>query len=385
MKESSHRPLRICFPFADRAREVGGSHISALSLIKGLDRKRYEPVVMLMGQEGRVGEMFRNAGLPVERILPEARAESSLAVPKLLRSAVHHLREGQFDIVHTNEGFMHVMWGLAARAVGAAQVWHHRGNPKAKGVRWVAPLTASKVISVSQFAAPPAAPYSAAGRCSVIHSPFDLAIAQIARSEARGQALAELELPESVALVGFFGHFSDRKRPLMFIDAIAEAREQAPDLEIHGLMFGEEHDHGLHAAMAGEIRKHGLQSRIHLMGFRKPAEPWLAACDALLVPAVEEPFGRTLIEAMLLGTPVVAAASGGNIEAIDDGRTGVLAQADNPESLAQGLLSVLCNPELAQAISAEARRDALEKFGIETHVRGVEAVYDRIRAERHVQ
>src|SRR3546814_10705659 len=43
------------------------------------------------------------------------------------------------------------------------------------------------------------------------------------------------------------------------------------------------------------------------MGFRHPSEPWMAACVALLVTAVDEPFGRTLIEAMLLETPVIAA------------------------------------------------------------------------------
>src|SRR3546814_14386086 len=77
----------------------------------------------------------------------------------------------------------------------------------------------------------------------------------------------------------------------------------------------------------------------------------MAACDALIVTAVEEPFGRTLIEAMLLRTPVVAANSGGNPEAIRHGETGLLAPADDPEAFAGMTLGLFQNPakELSHA------------------------------------
>ena len=77
------------------------------------------------------------------------------------------------------------------------------------------------------------------------------------------------------------------------------------------------------------------------MGFRYPPEPWIAACDVLLVPAVEEPFGRSLIEAMLLGTPLIAADSGGNPEIIRHGETGYLVPPDDPDAFAERTLALL--------------------------------------------
>lgn len=383
---NANRPLRICFPIADRAREVGGSHISAMTLIKGLDRSRFDPKIILIGEKGRVDLLAKNSGQSPDRILPNVPSSSSFfGSVRLIREAVRVLSAGKFDVVHTNEGRMHVVWGLAAKIAGVAHVWHHRGNPGARGLRFLAPLTASQVISVSRFAAPNGSGNLATQRSAVIHSPFDLSIADTDRSAGRQHALQELSLHENAKIVGFFGHYSDRKRPVKFIETIAAARRADPELPIHGLMFGEEHDSGLQGQMLQAIERFGLQAHIHLMGFRKPAETWLAGCDALLVPAVEEPFGRTLIEAMLVGTPVVAAASGGNVEAIDDGQNGLLATADDADALARRLLTLLRDPVLAQSIRTNAKEHALTNFGIETHIRSVEAIYDRIGATGNEQ
>lgn len=333
----------------------------------------------MIGQAGCVDLLARKSGQSPERILPGIDSNPTfLSSVRIVREAARVLSSGKFDVVHTNEGRMHSLWGLAAKMSGVAHVWHHRGNPDARGLRFVAPLTASQVISVSRFAAPHRSGYSAARRCTVIHSPFDLAIVGTSRGEGRRRALEELFLADDAILVGFFGHFSDRKRPLKFIEAIAAAIRADSEIPIHGLMFGEEYDPGLQKQMEQAIERLGLQRSVHLMGFRKPGETWLAGCDALLVPAVDEPFGRTLIEAMLVGTPVVAAASGGNVEAIDDRQTGLLATADDPDALGRALLSVLRDEALAQSIRSNARHHALTNFGIEMHVRSVEAIYDRI-------
>src|SRR3546814_16641998 len=98
-----------------------------------------------------------------------------------------------------------------------------------------------------------------------------------------------------------------------------------------------------------------------MMGFRHPSEPWMAACDALLVTAVDEPFGRTLIEAMLLETPDIAANSGGNPEAIEDGENGLIVPPDDPESFADAALALIDDPARAQRIAVTAHEQALSR------------------------
>ena len=106
----------------------------------------------------------------------------------------------------------------------------------------------------------------------------------------------------------------------------------------------------------------------------------MAACDVLLVPAVEEPFGRTLIEAMLLGTVVVAAASGGNLEAIRDGVTGHLVAVDDAGAFAERTLGLLADPARLDAMADAARRDALDRFGLRRHAAAIMSVYDAMLA-----
>ena len=70
------------------------------------------------------------------------------------------------------------------------------------------------------------------------------------------------------------------------------------------------------AGFEDEVREYantlGITENIRLMGFRSPGSQWLSACDLLMVTSIEEPFGRALVEAMLLETPIVATDSGGN-------------------------------------------------------------------------
>ena len=376
----AHRP-RICFPFAGGT--VGGSHISALKLIKGIDTAQFEPVVLLGQKDGAVGELFRAEGIQAEEmpvampLAPGVRPAPSvlLALPGRLAAMVSFLRARRIGLVHTNEGAMHVNWTLAARLAGLPHIWHHRGNPRALGLRMLAPLFASRVISVSSYAAPLDGLYSSRRKTNVIYSPFDQSIADVDRAQARAGVERKLGLPPGTRIVSFLGHFAERKRPEMFVAALAAYRQAHPGVPIVGLIFGEEESPGQEEALRQTIGRLHAGDFIRMMGFQRPIEPWLAASDALLVPAIEEPFGRTLIEAMLLGTPVVAAASGGNIEAISHGRTGLLVPPEDISAYVAALHALFREASLAEAIASAARNEAKQKFGVESHVREVLQVY----------
>jgi glycosyltransferase involved in cell wall biosynthesis len=114
------------------------------------------------------------------------------------------------------------------------------------------------------------------------------------------------------------------------------------------------------------------------MGFRSPVAPFMSAVDALLVPAVNEPFGRTLIEAMLLGTPVIATNHGGNPEAINDGDNGYLVPPEEPEAFVAPLHRLLTDPVEWNRISVTARCQALDHYGVDAHIDGVTNIYDRM-------
>lgn len=384
---AEHSKVHVAFPYIHDA--VGGSHISSLNLIRHLDRGRFEPVVFIENPNGRVADLFRTENIPFTPITtskPTTDQEigeqaSPLALARYglsrVRAMARQFKQHGIDIVHSNDGRMHVFGGLAARLAGAKHVWHHRSDPEAAGLRYVAPAIAHHVVTVSRFAGPRPGWWSAANKWTVVPSPFDTETAPPDRQACRRAMLTALEASPDTAVIGFFANFNERKRPLAFVRAIAALKAQEPDRPIMAPMFGkpfETSEDDIHA-LAAEL---GIGDCIRTMGFRYPPEPWLAGCDILFVASVREPFGRTLIEAMLLGTLVAAVESGGNPEAIEDRVTGHLVPSDDAEAAAVRLAETLREPEAAAAVAERAQADAHARFGMQRHAQAIMRVYDQV-------
>lgn len=375
--------ITICFPFAGN--QVGGSHISALGLLNGLDRSRYRVLIVPQYADGAVARLFAGHEMiadptlrwsdfvPGEPFGPRKFAGTLSAVPGMVR----FLRKHKVDIVHSNDGRTHAIWGLAARLAGARLLWHHRGDPDAMGLRYLAPLIASRIVAVSKFALSALRDGSTARCAQVIHSPFDVTL-NVDRQTARETLLRETGLSADTFILAFFGNFITRKRPLAFIDAVARVRDLMPDRPVAGLMFGSSDNMTMDLAMTQAIAQHDAQDIIRIMGWKSPGHFWIAACDQLIVPAINEPFGRTLIEAMLVGTPVIATRSGGNIEALQDGVLGPLVPPDDAGALAVQSVRLARDPDLGKRLSEQAQRDARGRFGEKQHIAKVSAIYEQL-------
>jgi phosphatidylinositol alpha-mannosyltransferase len=102
-----------------------------------------------------------------------------------------------------------------------------------------------------------------------------------------------------------------------------------------------------------------------------------AAADVFCSPAVgQESFGIVLVEAMAAGVPVVATDIPGYREVVRDGVDGLLVRPNDPEALANAILRVLTEPELASSLAAAGRARAPD-FGWDAVVPRIEAVYGR--------
>lgn len=370
----------VCFPFCGN--DVGGSHISSLGLIKNIDRLRFKPIVLVDVPDGKIEQLMRQADVEIRHVpdVPSLEHGKHLGWRNVVTmthatgSLTSLLRNLHAEIVHTNDGRTHATWALAAKLAGAKLVWHHRGSPGARGLRFVAPFLADAIVSVSDFALG----NRRVPQARVIHSPFDDQH-DTCRPTARRKLLAELACDTETKLLGFFGVLINRKRPLDFVEAIGAIRRAEPHRKVRGVIFGAPLELDEDTVLA-HAKRHGVADIIHLMGFRLPGATWIAACDLLLVPAIDEPFGRTLIEAMLVGTPVVATASGGNVEALQHGRLGVLVPPNNPRAMATEALQLLSDTQRHEQLSGTAQRHAAGHFGAQQHASSVMAVYDELMA-----
>ena len=95
----------------------------------------------------------------------------------------------------------------------------------------------------------------------------------------------------------------------------------------------------------------------------------------LVAPAVNEGFGRTLVEAILCGTPVIAADHGGHREIITHAKIGILVPADDAEAFAEAVSRLLNTPSDGCVVADEARSSAAARYSVTAHVEQIQSIY----------
>lgn len=105
----------------------------------------------------------------------------------------------------------------------------------------------------------------------------------------------------------------------------------------------------------------------------------LASAWVQVVPSRwAEPFGNITTEAMMRGTAVVATACGGSLEIVKEGKTGFLVPPGDDQILAERLLTILTDQELAERLGRAGRQRMLEKFGQDTYLQQLLAIYQKV-------
>jgi glycosyltransferase involved in cell wall biosynthesis len=360
---------------------IGGSHVSALELIRGLPRNSVETVVVLH-RRGALADYLGELGVPFD-LAPEVGVVSAGSLlaqgAGMLRCApalAGYVRNRGIDIVHTHDLRMHRTWSLAAKLAGARVIWHQRSADSSRRLALYS-RSADRVLTVSQFCKAKL-PGSMGRRAIVVPNPFGPAASSADRAAARVRVLQELGVTADARIVGFVGNLTEQKRPVLFIEMAAKLGERG-SIDFVFPMFGETREPMLSTARV-LIADHGLGGKCVLMGARRPIEPWIAGCDILVAPGVNEGLGRTVIEANLCGTPVIAAADGGHLEIVSHGKTGLLVTPDDPSAFAEAVMLLAENPDYAADLAEAACRSAAARFSLKSHIETMLQLYAEVTA-----
>ncbi len=96
--------------------------------------------------------------------------------------------------------------------------------------------------------------------------------------------------------------------------------------------------------------------------------PLYYACDLVVLPSLSEALPTALMEAAASGRAVVATRVGGTAEVVDENRTGLLVQPNDPEALANAIMKMFRDPELLEKCGSAARDYALQNFSVDLQV-----------------
>lgn len=183
-----------------------------------------------------------------------------------------------------------------------------------------------------------------------------------------------LGIPGDAPVVGFVGRLVGDKG----IDELAQAwkilRTSFTDARL--LMVGpfEERD-----AVSDAVR-FALQSdpRVHLVGFQADTAPWYAAMDVLALPSYREGFPNVPLEAASMSLPVVSTLVTGCVDAVEDGRTGKLVPARDPQALEQALRQYIQFEDLRKRHGRAGRERVIRDFRPDDVHRAIEQLYEEM-------
>lgn len=391
-------PVRI--GFVDHASGVGGAQRSLLELLGRLDRVRFEPVLFCARDATWTGaEELRDVEIvpafssaAVLRQRRDDLAGSLVASRRLVRGSLgpvcdlwRQLRRARVRLVHTNTLKAHLIGTAAARLAGLPLVWHVRDILEPGGARsWLlraARIGHPTIIAISQAVADQ---FAGAGlQPRVIHNGIPLeAFTPGEPDPALRDALGLQPQHQVIAIVG---RLTPWKGHRTLLQALARLAPERPDLRL--MVVGEVsfwepgYLDELHA-LAEDL---GVHDRVLWLGFRADVAALLRLSDILVLPSVDEPFGRAIIEAMAVARPVVATRSGGVPEIIEEWRTGLLVPPGQAPPLADALAALLDDPDAAQRMGEEGCRRARALFDARRVVAAVEGLYDELLAPRRLR
>lgn len=191
---------------------------------------------------------------------------------------------------------------------------------------------------------------------------------------ASTDVLTALGVPLGAPLVVQVAQLVGHKDPLNFVRAVAVATARVPGM--HALLAG---DGPLRPDVEREVAALGLAGRLHVLGYRTDADALLAAADVAVLSSREEGMGSVLIDALLLGRPIVATTAGGIPEIIEHGVSGLLAPPGDSAALGLHIAALLDDTVLATRVATGARARAPE-FSVERMADRTLAVYERVLA-----
>ena len=397
----------------------GGSAFSLCHLVKGLNRARYEPVVLFYTQ---APSYIRDklAGPGIEVISLEKQHRESAPVPaghavhrdiggwleaRLGKGAgqayvalkacyqfirwearkvwpiVRVIQEYGIDLVHVNTGLRHGKPAIiAAWLTGTPCVCHVRMFHRLHHFDKVFTRLVDCFVCISSAIAEH---YIAQGmpltKATVIHNAVDLSEFSLANDVALVRS--ELGWTCDERLVGVVSRLDWWKGHEYFLEAVAEVAQHIPNLR--GLIVGEPENtprnQEYYQMLQSLAKSLEIEDRVVFTGFRSDVPRLLSALDVVVLSSsAPEPFGRVVIEGMAAGKPVVATAAGGVLDIIEDGVNGLLVPPKDSRAIARAILWLLSNPEKAEQMGLAARRRVEERFTVQHHVAAVQSVYDSV-------
>ena len=356
------RKIRILF-FIDQL-TLGGTEKHFVQTLRFLDRNRFEPQVYVLHGRYDLLNDIKSLNIPVV-ILNISNIVSLRALVRLF-SVVISMRRSKFDIVQTFLFAANIYGILAAKLAGIPiristrrelVIWKKRQHRLASRLvnlvthRIIANSRAVKemVVDLEQ---------TKSNKVEVVYNGVDIDRFEADRRD--GDFRAHLGVSYDVPVIVNVARYRPLKGQKYFIEACAKVAKIFPKARF--AIVGPVYDKQLISRLHQQSETLAIKDKLSLLSTWRDTPQLYAGVDVVVLSSLEEGFANVIIEAMASAKPVIATKVGGNVEAIQDGITGLLVPPADSDALAEAMCRLLRDRALASEMGRKSRTRVLAKF-----------------------
>lgn len=321
------------------------------------------------------------AGLPAFQI-----ADPSVLSVRAVRRLAWRVRRSGADLLHTHDYKSNVLGGLVARQADRSMPWVatvHLHTTTTRRLKLYRALDlfllrlADRVVTVSRDQRRLLLRRGVDRRRVVLIPNVIDAEAFSALAAPRATTRAELGCDQDSPLLVAVGRLTPQKGIDVLLEALPAILEAVPGVTVLVVGDGISND-----ALQQTSRTAGLAARVRFLGAREDVPSLLAAADLVVIPSRSEGLPLVLLEAMAVGTAVVATDVGGMTDLVTDGEHGWLLPPNRPDALAAAITDALTHDERRNTVAAAARHRVRVAAAPGRAARRLAAVYRTVLAER---
>ena len=363
--------------------DVGGLEKVVLSLLRTLDREKFEPYAVCVDGRGR---LFGDVPLPERNVLVLDKSGAKKIGPftfdpSVITKMARFFFEKGVRIVHAHNLAPLVFAGVSARLVMPRPkvVYSEHNQIYSAGETHVSRFKhyvklADRVIAVSEdLERTLARRVGLTKNVSVVHNGIDGK--RFTRSEeAVTRIRHELGVAPDDFLVGTAVVLSKQKGITHLLGAAS--RVLAADARVKFAIAG---DGPLRAELEERAKSLGLGDRVKFLGYRSDVPDFVSALDTYVLPSLWEGLPLALLEGLAIGVPLVATTVGGNPEVIVPGENGYLVPPKDEGALAEALLKVKAGgADFARAVRSASRARFDARFSESAMTSAHEQLFDAL-------
>jgi glycosyltransferase involved in cell wall biosynthesis len=334
--------------------DLGGLELYMLRAMRYLGKK--ESCVAVINETGKLKGQFEKESLPYTTL----KRHNMLLLWSSARQFAHFIDQEEIDLIHvhwTKDLPIAVMAKLLSKRKPAIVQTRHMRMTRFKNdvyhrflyknIDLIIAITQQVQKQLKKFI-----PNDIRPKVELLYSGAEVPT-QLGIEEKRSQR-RRWELGDAFT-VGIVGRIEKTKGQHLVLGAVKQLFDEGIDTK--ALIVGHAMDEEYLTQLKEQYASVGI-----FTGFTKEAQSMMQLCDVIVLATDNETFGLVLVEAMMSGVCVVASDSGGPLEIIDDGITGLLFKTSDQSDLTDILRVLAHHPHRRIAFSTAAKHKAMESF-----------------------